>query len=377
VDGGCAMQKHEPLGDVRSGRRPGINRLVFRPSTDKVSGETPRGSRQAWRDRDWASIKKQLRLTVKRAPEVVINVKASRRSQDSDHAAIEGVLRYMMYISRNGQLPTFDEQGERSEGREEVSDKHASWNLDMQRMKGLKNEPLHPSFNIIFSMPASTDPEKVLESVQAVAQARFQGYQYLMALHTHETDPAKDAPEHPHVHLILRAEDEDGNRIHIRKTDLRAWREQFAAELRARGIDANATSRAERGRSRKAVSSAEWHIQKRNQDAKGRRGSRDPSQAMVARFHAAAEELREGKTEPKPWEIAMAARRRDVLRELAENAARLRREGDSELADQVERFAKDMAPLDSERRQIQRALVEQVKNRLRERGIDNAEDLAR
>ena len=369
------MQKHESLGDARPGRRPGIKRLVFRPSTDKVSGESPKGSGQAWRDRDWASIKERLRLTVKRAPEVVINVKGSRRSQDTDHAAVEGGLRYMMYISRNGQLPTFDEHGERSQGREEVRDKHASWDLDMQRMKGMKNEPLHPAFHIIFSMPARTDPEKVLEAVQAVAQACFQGHQYLMALHTHETDPAKDAPEHPHVHLILRAEDENGSRIHIRKTDLRAWREQFAAELRARGIDANATSRAERGRSRKTVSNAEWHIQKRYKDANGRRGSRDPPQARVARFDAAAEELREGRTEPKPWEIAMAARRRDVLRELAENAARLRREGDSELADQVERFAKDMAPLDSERRQIQRALVDQVKNRLREHEIDNEKDL--
>ena len=49
-------------------------------------------------------------------------------------------------------------------------------------------------------------------------------------------------------------------------------------------------------------------------------------------------------TEPKPWEIAMAARRRDVRRDLKQNAARLRQEGDIELADQVERFARGMAP---------------------------------
>jgi len=371
------MQKHEPLGEVRPGRRSGIRRLVYRPSAGNSASESPGGSRQAWRDRDWSSIKEQLRLTVRRAPEVVINVKGSRRSQDGDQAAIEGVLRYMMYISRNGQFPTVDERGERSEGRDGVRDTHASWNLDMQRMRGTKNESLHPSFNIIFSMPAKTDPRKMLEAVQAVAQARFQGHQYLMALHTHETDPAKDAPEHPHVHLILRAEDEDGHRIHIRKTDLRAWREQFAAELRARGIEANATSRAERGRSRKAVASAEWHIQKRYQEARGRGGSPDPSKARAARFHAAAEELRQGRTEPKPWEVAMAARRRDVLRELKDNAARLRQEGDTELAEQVDRFARDMAPLDSERRQIQRALVEQVKKRLHEQGLAKSDDLSR
>ena len=371
------MQKHEPLGETPSGRRSGIRRLVYRPSGENVTKDSPKGSRQAWRERDWSSIKDRLRLTVQRAPEVVINVKGSRRSQDGDQAVIEGVMRYMMYISRNGQLPTFDERGEKNEGREEIRGTHSSWNLDMQRMRGLKNEYLHPSFNIIFSMPATTDPQKILEAVQAVAQARFQGHQYLMALHTHETDPAKDAPEHPHVHLILRAEDEDGNRIHIRKTDLRSWREQFAAELRTRGIEANATSRAERGRSRKAVSGAEWHIQKRYQEARERGESPKPSKARTARFHAAAEELLEGRTEPKHWELAMAARRRDVIRELKQNAARLRHEGDSELAEHVDRFAEDMAPLDSERRQLHRALVEQVKNRLSERGPEKPEDLSR
>jgi hypothetical protein len=79
----------------------------------------------------------------------------------------------------------------------------------------------------------------------------------------------------------------------------------------------------------------------------------------------------------KPWEVAMAARRRDVLRELKENAARLRHEGDTELADQVDRFARDMAPLDSERRQIQRALVEQLKHRLRDHGLEKPEGQSR
>jgi len=371
------MQKHEPLGETPSGRRSGIRRLVYRPSGENVSNDSPKGSRQAWRERDWSSIKERLRLTVQRAPEVVINVKGSRRTQDGDQSAIEGILRYMMYISRNGHLQTIDECSDRTEGRDGIRDTHASWNLDMQRMRGTNNEALHPSFNIIFSMPARTDPQKMLEAVQAVAQARFHGHQYLMALHTRETDPAKDAPEHPHVHLILRAEDEDGNRIHIRKTDLRVWREQFATELRARGIEANATSRSERGRSRKTMSGAEWHIHKRYQTALDHGESFPPSTAKSARFYAAAEELRNGRTELKPWEVAMAARRRNILRDLKENAARLRLEGDNELANEVERFAADMAPLDSERRQIQRALVEQVQKRLREHEAAKWTNIAR
>lgn len=370
------MKDHENLSEARTGRRSGIRRLVYHPSGQSRSDESGRASKGAWRERDWSSIKERLRLTVKRAPEVVINVKGSRRSQDSDAGAIEGVLRYMMYISRNGQLPILDQRGEQVEGRDAVRDVHASWNLDLQRMRGAKDEALHPSFNIIFSMPAKTDPQKLLEAVQAVAASCFQGHQYLMAMHTHETDPAKDAPEHPHVHLILRAEDEDGRRIHIRKSNLCSWRERFAKELRERGIEANATSRAERGKSRKSLTGPEWHIQKRYQDAMDRGEPAEPSTARAARFRAAVDDLQEGRTEAKPWEIAMAARRRDVLRELERNAAQLRQEGDSDLAEQVERFARDMAPLDSERRQIQRVLVERVNERLRQHGPEESKDPA-
>jgi hypothetical protein len=371
------MAKHEILDPSRPGRRSGIKRLVYRPQADGFHGSKGTG-RSAWREnRDWSTIKEQLRLTVRRAPEVVINVKGSRRGKDDDHAAIESVLRYMMYISRNGRLPTVNERGEQLDGREAIKETHASWDLDMQRMRGAKDEPLHPSFNIIFSMPAKTDPDKMLDAVQAFARERFQGHQYVMALHTHETDPADAPPEHPHVHLILRAEDEDGRRIHIRKTDLRNWREGFASQLRARGIEANATSRAERGRSFKSVGGAEWHIQRRYE--KGLRGGSNPEppKAKAARFHEASLELQEGRTEPKPWEIAMAARRRDVLRELRQNAARLRQEGDIELANQVDGFIRDMPPVESERRKIQLALIEQVRKRLQERVQDKQEDVQR
>lgn len=63
----------------------------------------------------------------------------------------------------------------------------------------------------------------------------------------------------------------------------------------------------------------------------------------------------------------MAARRRDVQRELTQNVARLRQEGDQQLADQVEHFVMNMPPVDTERRQMQRALIMQVKERLQER----------
>lgn len=81
-----------------------------------------------------------------------------------------------------------------------------------------------------------------------------------------------------------------------------------------------------------------------------------------------------GGCNPKPWEIAMAACRRDVLRELNQNAARLRKEGDGELADEVDRFMQDMQPLDSERRQMQRALLKQVQDRWEAWSRDKEDD---
>jgi hypothetical protein len=366
------MAKHEILDPNRPGRRSGIRRLTFRLSPSERLGEHGKLG-----GRDWSTIKDQLRRTVRSSPEVVINVQGSRRKKDDDHTSIENVLRYMIYISRNGRLLTTDEKDANVGGANAIRDTHDTWNLDLQRMRSGKSEPLHPAFNFIFSMPARTDPDKLLDAVQAFAREHFAGHQYMMALHTPETEPdrKKDkSPEHPHVHLILRAENENGKRIYIRKGDLRAWREAFAAELRARGIDANATSRAERGKSLKTTCGAEWHIDKRYQEATARGETVEPSWAKIARFREAAQELHEGLTEPTRWELAIAARRRDVMRELAQNAARLREEGDNELADQVDRFMQDMPPVDTERRRMQRALIEQVKKRAKELNQEREQD---
>ncbi|NIA52554.1 hypothetical protein HAV22_02645 [Massilia sp. TW-1] len=325
----------------RNGRKSGLRRLVYRPQTQSSKI-----------DSDWRSTKDRLRRTVARVPEVVIKVTGGGSKS-------AGVLRYMNYISRNGALMTVDQSGEHLDGKDNLRDVHASWDLDLQRAHDKRGQTLHHSFNIIFSMPAKTAPDKLLEAVQAFAQLRFSRRQYIMALHTPETDPSRNPPPHPHVHVVVRAEDEDGYRLHIRKSTLRIWRESFAAELRARGIEANATARAERGVSLKGRGSAEYHIRERG----------DVSTAHARRFAEAADDLHKGLAEPKPWEIAMAARRRKVLKELARNAAALRYKGDVELAERVERFARELPPLDSERSKMQRALLEQVKSRLQPESV--------
>jgi hypothetical protein len=63
-----------------------------------------------------------------------------------------------------------------------------------------------------------------------------------MVLHTDQ--------QHPHVHMVVKAEGEHGQRLHIDKTMLRTWREELARLMRVQGIAANATPRAIRGRNR-------------------------------------------------------------------------------------------------------------------------------
>jgi type IV secretory pathway VirD2 relaxase len=88
-------------------------------------------------------------------------------------------------------------------------------------------------------MPPGTNPEKVYTAVQSFCREEFAlKHRYVMALHTDE--------HHPHVHVVLRASDELGKRLNIKKAHLKDWREKFAAHLREQGVPANATPRMSR-----------------------------------------------------------------------------------------------------------------------------------
>src|SRR6266851_1334601 len=90
--------------------------------------------------------------------------------------------------------------------------------------------------NIIFSMPPGTPPQKVLQAVRKLALNEWQfKHRYAMALHTDD--------DHPHVHVVVKAGSEQGERLNIKKATLRDWRRQFAANLRELGVAANATER--------------------------------------------------------------------------------------------------------------------------------------
>lgn len=188
----------------------------------------------------------QIRRTVARVPEVMVKVLtrgATTISQVKGHAE---------YIGREGNLEIETDDGQRLTG-DEVGDRLVEdWNLDLPadgsaeriaRGGGREARLVH---KLIFSMPAGTPSDKVLGAVRDLAREEFgMKHRYAFALHTDEP--------HPHVHVIVKAMSEQGERLNIGRDRLRAWRSAFAEQLRARGVGANATERAARGQSQKAL----------------------------------------------------------------------------------------------------------------------------
>jgi relaxase-like protein len=174
-------------------------------------------------------VRREVRLAVKRAPQVMVKVTGGGRGM--------AVIRaHMKYIDREGD-GLIDQSGERHQGRDARREIARQWGREGTPIP--ERSDRREAFNIMWSMPAGTDSKKLLAAVQALAARRFAGHKYVMALHTHQANP--------HVHLLVRAESDLGVRLNPRKVDLHEWRMEFAAELRQRGVEAAASRQAARG----------------------------------------------------------------------------------------------------------------------------------
>jgi hypothetical protein len=179
--------------------------------------------------------------TAARTPEVVIKVLSGGAS------SAKAVMRHLEYVGRRGEVELHTDDGDALKGRDAAAQLPEDWNLDLEEAgaqkrigRGTKAKPLRLVHKIVFSMPAGTNPDKVLNAVQNLCREEFAfKHRYVMALHT--DDP------HPHVHVILKAVSEQGTRLNIKKAHLKEWRFKFAAHLRELGVAANATPRQFRG----------------------------------------------------------------------------------------------------------------------------------
>ncbi len=187
--------------------------------------------------------------------------------------------------------------------------------------------------HIVLSMPAPTPADKVLAAARQFALEKFAQHRYAMVLHTDQ--------KHPHVHLVVKAENELGRRLHIDKQRLRDWREDFARLMREQGIAANATRRAIRGENSK---------KHRERIFKAQRYGK--STALRDRVIGIATELSLTRTVVDPARERLLETRRSLVSTWMKAAEVLDAQGEIILAGDVRYFASHLPPVLTDRQRL-------------------------
>ena len=164
-----------------------------------------------------------------------------------------------------------------------------------------------------------------------------------MVLHTDEP--------HPHVHMVVRAVSEQGERLHIRKATLRGWRQEFARHLRALGVPANATERAVRGENRSPKLDGIYRAEQRGDSWRTR-----------ARVEEVGRELLRGKVNAERGKETLIETRKEVERGWWGVSEILAAQGQRDLAAEVKRFVSRMPPPRSDRELIAEELRKRVRD---------------
>jgi hypothetical protein len=203
---------------------------LFYPANRVVHARTPRLTGPGIQERAHAIRQRIHAIVVRRAPQVMVKVTGGGRGMGA-------IAAHFRYISKGGRLTIEDDRGLEREGKEALRDLVDQWRLGGSRIPEVSER--REAFNIMLSMPAGTKAEYLHRAAREFAKAELANHRYVMVLHTHQANP--------HVHLSVRAEGRDGQRLNPRKEDLRRWRETFAERLRGWGIEAEASSQVTRG----------------------------------------------------------------------------------------------------------------------------------
>jgi len=292
----------------------------------------------------------QIARTVRRTPEVMIKV-LPRGAND-----LAAVRKHLDYIGRKGKVELETDDGQRVQGAGVGEELLSDWDLDLEERRSKSDLVARPGkssprlvHKLMFSMPAGAPPDMVLLAVRNFLREEFAlKHRYAMALHTDEP--------HPHVHVVLKAVSEQGERLHIRKATLREWRAGFAWHLRAVGAAANATQRHVRG-----------EVTPRKSDGIYRATRRGESTHMRERAASLARDLVNGDISVESGKAKLVETRKEVRRAWQAVSAILIREGQPDLSAQVRRFAEQMPPPMTEREWMATKLAQRPRDP-RERG---------
>ena len=284
-------------------------------------------------------------LTVHRTPEVMVKV-LIRGGQN-----LAAVRKHFEYLNRKGALEIETDDGQRLDGKGVERDLIDDWDLDIEEHRRSANLDARPGrrppklvHKVLFSMPPGTPPQKVLEAVKNLAREEFGlKHRYAMVLHTDE--------QHPHVHMVVKAISEQGERLNIRKATLREWRREFARRLRELGVPANATERAVRGETRSPKLDGIYRAEQRENSWRTR-----------AHVEEVARELLKGKVNAGQGKETLIETRKAVEQGWWRMSEILAAHGQKDLAAEVKWFVSRMPPTRSDRELI----AEELRNHLRD-----------
>jgi hypothetical protein len=268
----------------------------------------------------------QIARTVRRTPEVMVKVSGGGSTPGA-------VAAHFQYVSRNGELELETGDGDHVQGKDEMKSLVEDWGLDLDamtdrdnfRMRGGRTPTPKLVHNIVLSMPARTPPEKLLAASRAFAREEFGlQHRYALVLHTDQ--------DHPHVHLVVSAHKLERGRLNIRKADLRRYREQFAQQLRAQGVAANATPAQLRGR-----------LSDHQRDGVYRPALRHESKVEWERTWTATQEPNAGAESDVATPSRIAETVATVRQDWRSVSATLMRQGMDSLAREVERYVQSLS----------------------------------
>ena len=257
---------------------------------------------------DSSSAKARVARMTAGTPEVV--VKISSFGKGGEHAKA-----HLAYISRNAKLEMENERGEIFKDKDAIRDLHKDWMADIDQHR--KSPTSRDTMHVILSMRCDmSDADKVKDAAREFAKQTFSNHEYVFVLH-------KDT-DNPHVHLSVKMRGFNGRKLHVGMGDPQLWRERFAENLRKRGIDAEATSRFERGVTKKSEKQVIRHI-----NNSVRRGVERVARVTAGRVNEVVKELElESKgmaVVPKVWDEKIAKAQREVRSKWLQIARELRK----------------------------------------------------
>jgi hypothetical protein len=198
-----------------------------------------------------------------------------------------------------------------------------------------------------------------LAAAKVFAREKFGAkHRYAMVQHTHQ--------HHPHVHLVVKAEREDGKgRLHINKAMLREWRQDFGQEMRRQGIAANATPRSVRGQTKRAAKDVFYRTQARGQ-----------SYALREKLDAVVHGLSETIPMSDPARAKLLETRKAIIQGWNAVTDRLEAQGEIVLGGDVRYFAMHFPPVLTDRERLTEEFMRFVRSErsARTRGDDQVRD---